>query len=152
MTYTSALSFSWALTWRLALANFVLILISLVFFAALGSSYRSTHASLIGIANAVLGWLIAWPFVVKRVLAPQQVFSNAESQKRFRVHYWAAVILGIVADVASLLPVVMTVLMVRFLGILIPNPVALLFFTCIRLFIVLPLGVQRLFRQLPEIA
>jgi hypothetical protein len=152
MTYTTALSFSWALTWRLALAHFVLLLILLMLLLAFGSPHRGASVPLIGLGDAVLGWLLAWPFVIKRVLAPQQMFSNASLSSRFRVRYWAAVILGLVSDLATLVPVVMAVLMARLLGFRIPNPVALLIFSCIRLFVTLPLGVRRFFRRLPEIA
>lgn len=152
MTYAAALSFSWALTWRLALAHFVLLLILLMLLVAFASPSRGASTPIIGIGDAVLGWLLAWPFVIKRVLAPQQVFSNTSLSSKFRVRYWPAVILGIVSDLATLVPVVMAVLMVRLLGFRIPNPVALLIFSCIRLFVILPLGVRRFFRHLPEIA
>lgn len=152
MTYTTALSFSWALTWRLALANLVLALILVVLLAAFGSPYRSSHALFLAVGNAALGWLLAWPFVVKRVLAPQQVFLNASLSNRFQIRYWAAVILGVVSDLASLIPMVAALLLFRLLGLRIPNPVALVIFSVVRLFAVLPFGLRRLFRQLPELA
>jgi hypothetical protein len=150
LTYADSLSISWAVTWRLALAHVVLLLILAMLLIAFGSPHRGASAIAFYVACVLLEWLLAWPFVVKRALAPQVIFPRL-NPSRLRVRYWVAVILGVVADLASLVPVAAIVLALHLSGIPIraAGPVSILFLL-IRMFAVLPIGIQALARKLPQ--
>jgi hypothetical protein len=120
---------------------------------AFASPHKGVNMPVIGIGNALLDWLLAWPFVIKRVLAPEVVLAKPASLSRgFRVRYGVAVTLGVVSDLASLVPIAAVVLSSRLLGLATPYAIALMIFFSTRLFVVLPFGIRALFGRLPELA
>src|SRR4051794_21445384 len=151
MTYAAALSFSWALTWRLVVAQLVLLLILLTLLIAFGSPRRGVNAPLFDAMTVLLAWLLAWPFVIKRVLAPEVVLANSPHD-RFRVRYSVAVILGIVSDLGSLVPVAGLILVLRLFGVTSVGAFALIVFLLFRMLLVLPLCVRAVSQRVPRIA
>jgi hypothetical protein len=154
LNYADALSISWSLTWRLALAHVVLLLILATLVIAFGSPHRGISAIALYVVFVLLEWLLAWPFVVKRALAPQRIFPKLNpgaDATQMRVRYSVAVILGVVADLASLVPVAAIMLLLHLSGIPIraAGPVAI-FFLLIRMFAILPIGIQALARRLAK--
>jgi hypothetical protein len=154
LSYAAALALSWALTWRLALAHVVVLLILAMLLIAFGSPHRGANAISFYSVCVLLEWLLAWPFVIKRALAPQVIFPRLSpgadvDPNRIRVRYRVAAVIGVVADLTSLVPVAAAVLLLHLAGVSIRSAGAIaIFFLLIRTFAVLPLGIRALARRL----
>lgn len=135
MLYRESLSISWALTWRLVLAEIVLAALILMFLFAFGSPARLASPQWFALAYGALGWLLLWPFVLRRGLPPQLFGFDA---KHARLQYWPAVTFGLLADLASLIPVLAIALLMRAIGMPVNGAGIMLLVVVTRCVVVLP--------------
>ena len=135
MLYRRTLSIAWALTWRLLLAEVVLGALLLMFLFAFAAPARLNSPQWFGLAYAALGWLLLWPFVLRRALPPELFGFEA---KQARLQYWPAVTFGLLADMASLIPVLGMTLLLRGAGITVDGAAVVCMLLAVRLFLVLP--------------
>ena len=153
LTYSQTLRVSWSITWRLLLADLVLFLLIALFTVAFGSLRSPVVGVVVWGSYLLLKWLVAWPFVIRRTLAPQfmlpltGVAPNLDP-KSIPIRYWACVALGLVTDLVSFFPVIVILLLLRDAGLLIINSLLLsLLFFIVRFVLILPAGVYLLARR-----
>lgn len=135
MRYGQKLRLAWALTWRLLLAEIVLGALLLVFLFAFAAPARWNSPYWFALAYAALGWLLLWPFVLRRGLPPELFGFNP---KEAQLQYWPAVMFGLLVDLASLVPVIAMILALRVAGFTIGGTVVAILLLTVRLFAVLP--------------
>lgn len=135
MLYRESLSISWALTWRLLLAEIVLGALLLMFMFAFAAPARLNSPQWFAICYAALGWLLLWPFVLRRGLPP---YLLGLEPKQARLQYWPAVTFGLLADLATLIPVLAVTLLLRRAGLPMAGSAIVALILVIRFLLVLP--------------
>ncbi len=152
LSYVRALQVGWSVTWRLLLANVVLVLLIVAFTTVLTPALERSGSFALNVFYGVMEWLLAWPFVARVALAPQVLSPDlyppsAFNPKRQRspVRYGPAVLFGVVVDAVSALPLLALAWALHSLA---SAPLLIVLFLLIRLFVVLPLGAQLLSRRL----
>ncbi len=144
-----SVAISWAINWRLAIANLVLMLLLAGVFGFLRSSaYRGPLS--FGVWFAV-DLLILWPFVLRRVLEAQSgnlrltILSNTLQEETLTISYRRAILLALAVEAVTLLLSFLTILVLAAAGVRVnQNQTGTfnLLAGLLRLLVVMPVGIK----------
>ena len=114
LSYGDAVAISWAMNWRLAIANLILMLVLAAVFGFLpATTSRGTFSFGVWFAADLL---LIWPFVLRRVLESRSsslrlsILSNTPQAETLTILYRKAILLALVVEAVTLLLSFLTVL------------------------------------------